>query len=49
MKLVRDALADDSHISDALDSKKRIIAPSSLHPFLATTIPVSLRPLIQVI
>jgi transcription-repair coupling factor (superfamily II helicase) len=35
MKLVRDALAADAHISDALVSKKHIIAPSSLHPFLA--------------
>ena len=35
MKLVRDALAADSDIRDAIESKKRIIAPSSLHPFLA--------------
>jgi len=35
MKLVRDALAADAHISDAVESKKRIVAPSSLHPFLA--------------
>ena len=35
MKLVRDALATDAHIRDALESKKRIIAPSPLHPFLA--------------
>ena len=47
MKLVRDALAADSHISDALDSKKRIIAPSSLHPFLAA-IRASQRPLLIV-
>ena len=47
MKLVRDALAADSHISDALDSKKRIIAPSSLHPFLAA-IRASDRPLLIV-
>ncbi|CAB4918005.1 unannotated protein [freshwater metagenome] len=36
MKLVRDALAADAHISDALESKRRIIGPSSLHPFLAS-------------
>ena len=47
MKLVRDALAADSYISDALDSKKRIIAPSSLHPFLAA-IRASDRPLLIV-
>jgi transcription-repair coupling factor (superfamily II helicase) len=47
MKLVRDALAADSHISDALDSKKRIIAPSSLHPFLAA-IRANERPLLIV-
>jgi len=47
MKLVRDALAADSHISGALDSKKRIIAPSSLHPFLAA-IRASERPLLIV-
>ncbi|NCZ57029.1 MAG: transcription-repair coupling factor [Actinobacteria bacterium] len=47
MKLVRDALAADSHISDALDSKKRIIVPSSLHPFLAA-IRASDRPLLIV-
>ena len=35
MKLVRDALAADSDIRDAIESKKRIVAPSSLHPFLA--------------
>ncbi len=35
MKLVRDALAADAHVSDAVESKKRIVAPSSLHPFLA--------------
>jgi len=47
MKFVRDALAADSHISSALDSKKRIIAPSSLHPFLAA-IRASERPLLIV-
>jgi transcription-repair coupling factor (superfamily II helicase) len=47
MKLVRDALAADSQISDALDSKKRIIAPSSLHPFLAA-IRANERPLLIV-
>ncbi len=36
MKLVRDALAADAHISDALESKRCIIGPSSLHPFLAS-------------
>ncbi len=36
MKLVRDALAADAHISDALESKRRIIGPSSLHPFLVS-------------
>ena len=35
MKLVRDALAADSDIRDAIESKRRIVAPSSLHPFLA--------------
>ena len=47
MKLVRDALAADSQISDALDSKKRIIAPSSLHPFLAAIRAIE-RPLLIV-
>ena len=47
MKLIRDALAADAHIRDALESKKRIIAPSSLHPFLASIRAVE-RPLLIV-
>ena len=47
MKLVRDALAADSHIGSALESKKRIIAPTSLHPFLAA-IRATERPLLIV-
>ena len=47
MKLIRDALAADAEISSALDSKKRIIAPASLHPFLAA-IRASDRPLLIV-
>ena len=47
MKLVRDALAADAHIYDALENKKRIIAPSSVHPFLAS-IRAAERPLLIV-
>ena len=47
MKLIRDALAADAHIRDALESKKRIIAPTSLHPFLAS-IRAAERPLLIV-
>ena len=47
MKLIRDALAADAHIHDALESKKRIIAPTSLHPFLAS-IRAAERPLLIV-
>jgi transcription-repair coupling factor (superfamily II helicase) len=47
MKLIRDALAADAHIHDALESKKRIIAPTSLHPFLAS-IRAADRPLLIV-
>jgi len=47
MKLVRDALAADSHICHALENKKRIIGPSSLHPFLAS-IRAAQRPLLIV-
>ena len=47
MKLVRDALAADSDIRDAIESKKRIVAPSSLHPFLAA-IRAKERPLLIV-
>ena len=47
MKLIRDALAADTHIRDALKSKKRIIAPTSLHPFLAS-IRAAERPLLIV-
>ena len=47
VKLVRDALAADSHIGSALESKKRIIAPTSLHPFLAA-IRATERPLLIV-
>ena len=47
MKLIRDALAADAHIRDSLESKKRIIAPTSLHPFLAS-IRAAERPLLIV-
>ena len=47
MKLIRDALAADAHIHDALESKKRIIAPTSVHPFLAS-IRAAERPLLIV-
>jgi len=47
MKLIRDVLAADEHIRDALESKKRIIAPTSLHPFLAS-IRAAERPLLIV-
>ena len=47
MKLIRDALAADAHIRDSLESKKRIIAPTSLHPFLASIRAVE-RPLLIV-
>jgi transcription-repair coupling factor (superfamily II helicase) len=47
MKLIRDALAADAQIRDALESKKRIIAPTSLHPFLAS-IRAAERPLLIV-
>ena len=47
MKLIRDVLAADAHICDALESKKRIIAPTSLHPFLAS-IRAAERPLLIV-
>jgi transcription-repair coupling factor (superfamily II helicase) len=47
MKLIRDALAADAHIHNALESKKRIIAPTSLHPFLAS-IRAAERPLLIV-
>jgi len=47
VKLIRDALAADAHIRDALESKKRIIAPTSLHPFLAS-IRAAERPLLIV-
>jgi len=47
MKLIRDALAADAHIRDALECKKRIIAPTSLHPFLAS-IRAAERPLLIV-
>ncbi|MCX6445860.1 MAG: transcription-repair coupling factor [Actinobacteria bacterium] len=47
MRIIRDALAADAHIRDALESKKRIIAPTSLHPFLAS-IRAAERPLLIV-
>ena len=47
MKLVRDALATDPHICDALETKKRIIGPASLHPFLASILAAQ-RPLLIV-
>ena len=47
MKIIRDVLAADEHIRDALESKKRIIAPTSLHPFLAS-IRAAERPLLIV-